>query len=111
VGFLFSEADELGFPERDLVRVEREQGFAGAILEGRDDLGHGVEHAFGHWSWHGGDDGAGYFHDGFGGNGWVLEREMDRHVDIGGCLHGGRVSPVALGVSCGRVCRMQSFPK
>ena len=61
-GLFFGEADEFGFVERDLVGVEGEQGFAGAILEGRDDLGHGVEHAFGHWAGHGGDGGAGDFH-------------------------------------------------
>jgi hypothetical protein len=76
VCFLFGETDELGFVERDLVRVELEQGFAGAILEGRDDFGHGVKHSFGHWSWHGGDDGAGDFH--FVVWGWLLLWEMER---------------------------------
>ena len=62
VGFFFGETDELGFVERDFIRVKREQGFGGSILEGRDDLRHGVEHALGHWSWHGSDGGVGDFH-------------------------------------------------
>ena len=32
------------------------------ILEGRDDLGHGIEHALRHRSGHGCDSGFGYFH-------------------------------------------------
>lgn len=72
MGFLFSEAYELGFPERNFIRVEREQGFTGAIFEGRDDLGHGVEHAFGHWPGQGIDDDAGDFHNGIGIDGWLL---------------------------------------
>ena len=55
VGFFFGETHELGRCERDLVRVEREQGFGGPILEGRNDLRHGVEHALRHWPGHGGD--------------------------------------------------------
>lgn len=62
MGVFLGETDELGFPERDFVGVECEQGFAGTVLEGGDDLGHGFEHAFRHWPWHGGEDGAGDFH-------------------------------------------------
>jgi len=61
-GFFLGEADELGRPERDFVGVEREQGFGGTILEGRDDLGHGIEHAVRHWPGHWGDEGVGNFH-------------------------------------------------
>ena len=38
VSFFLSQTNELGFLERDFVRIEREQGFAGTILESRDDF-------------------------------------------------------------------------
>ena len=71
VCFLLGETHELGLPERDFVWVERQQGFGGAILEGRDDLGHGVEHALWHRPWHGGDGDGFDFHlvGRMGGNG------------------------------------------
>ena len=56
------EADELGCLERDFVRIEREQGLGGTILESRDDLGHGIEHAERHGPRHVGDDDAFDFH-------------------------------------------------
>ena len=62
---LFGETHELGFPERDCVGEEREQGFSGAILESRDDFGHGIEHAERHRSGHGGDGDGFDFHKGW----------------------------------------------
>lgn len=59
---LLGETNELGRSERDFVRVEREQGLGGAIPEGRDDLGHGIEHAERHRPWHGGDGDGFDFH-------------------------------------------------
>jgi hypothetical protein len=53
--------------EGQLVRVEREQSLGGASGEGRDDLGHGIEHGFRHGPGHGGDVDVGDVHGlGFG---------------------------------------------
>ena len=55
--FLLGETNEFGCSTRDFVRIEREQNFSGPVLEGRNDLGHGVEHAERHGPGHGGDEG------------------------------------------------------
>ena len=62
VGFLLGEPGEFGRLERDLVGVEGEQRLGGAVLEGGDDLGHGVEHPQRHGPRHWGDGGGDDLH-------------------------------------------------
>ena len=58
VGLFLCEPGELGRLERDFFGVEREQCPGGAVLEGRDDFGHAIEHAQRHGPGQRGDGGA-----------------------------------------------------